>query len=459
MTTIDKDLDVRDTWLGIRQIKSNYTPQPYHRINTQGSHIHHSNRAQEAANYLKKEQWGKQEQQSTSTEEAQRVIPKGGAVRTESENQFDLKPITVKEIRTTIHKLKRRKAPGPDSIPMEIFKEFDEESLNEVREIMQEWWDNEDIPTDELKARVVLIYKKGNTSKYENYRPISLLNSMYKIFAAIFQKRLARGIDKFIQQTQYGFRKAKSTTDALFLTRRIAEYGEKTTNDVILLLLDWEKAFDKIDREKMHNAMESLGINIKYRNIIKSLYKNTQFKVEIDGVESEWEQQATGIRQGCPLSPYLFILVMTVMFDEIHKELGATLIEKRIPGVTFDEILYADDTICIGTDTKSINKFLKAIEEKGKEFGLKLNQTKCEVVTSMRNPNVHFKDGTRVKIVEEAKYLGCHINEQSDYRKELGKRISIAMITLKKLDIFWLHSNCPASSSYKRQMRSHVQKK
>ena len=190
--------------------------------------------------------------------------------------------------------------------------------------------------------------------------------------------------------------------------------------------------------------MESLGINIKYRNIIKSLYKNTQFKVEIDGVESEWEQQATGIRQGCPLSPYLFILVMTVMFDEIHKELGATLIEKRIPGVTFDEILYADDTICIGTDTKSINKFLKAIEEKGKEFGLKLNQTKCEVVTSMRNPNVHFKDGTRVKIVEEAKYLGCHINEQSDYRKELGKRISIAMITLKKLDIFWLHSNCPA---------------
>ena len=134
----------------------------------------------------------------------------------------------------------------------------------------------------------------------------------------------------------------------------------------MLLLLDWEKAFDRITRDKLQEAMESIGINPKLRNIIKALYKNTQFKTEIDGVESEWETQETGIRQGCPLSPYLFIIVMTVMFSEIHKEMGATLIEKRVDGIAFDEILYADDTICIGTDTKTLNMFLKAIEGKGK---------------------------------------------------------------------------------------------
>ena len=64
-------------------------------------------------------------------------------------------------------------------------------------------------------------------------------------------------------------------------------------------------------------------------------------------------------------SPYLFIIVMTVMFNEIHKELGTTLIEKRVDGITVGEILYADDTICIGTDTKTLNRFLKAIEGKG----------------------------------------------------------------------------------------------
>lgn len=85
--------------------------------------------------------------------------------------------------------------------------------------------------------------------------------------------------------------------------------------------------------------MESIGINIKLRNIMKALYKNTQFETEIDGVESEWQTQKTGIRQGCPLSPYLFIIVMSVMFHEIHKELGATLIERRIEGITFDDFV------------------------------------------------------------------------------------------------------------------------
>ena len=97
----------------------------------------------------------------------------------------------------------------------------------------------------------------------------------------------------------------------------------------------------------------------KIINVIKSWYKDTKFKVEIEGESSEWMAQETGIRQGCPLSPYLFIIVMTVMFSEIHKELGATLIEKRVDGIAFDEILYADDTICTGTDTKTLNMFLE----------------------------------------------------------------------------------------------------
>ena len=87
-----------------------------------------------------------------------------------------------------VKKIKRRKAPGPDEIPMEIFKEMDEENLEEILKLPNQWWKDEDIPTETLKARIVLIYKKGCTSSYENYRPISLPNSLYKIFAAILQK-------------------------------------------------------------------------------------------------------------------------------------------------------------------------------------------------------------------------------------------------------------------------------
>ena len=103
-------------------------------------------------------------------------------------------------------------------------------------------------------------------------------------------------------------------------------------NKLIMTLLDWEKAFDKVDREGMFIALERMNVDEKIINIIKQLYKRTEFKVEIDGVQSEWEEQCTGIRQGCPLSPYLFLIVMTVMFHDIKERVQIGHIQHRIPG-------------------------------------------------------------------------------------------------------------------------------
>ena len=127
----------------------------------------------------------------------------------------------------------------------------------------------------DLEARVVLIFKKGNTEDLKNYRPISLLNTLYKIFAAIIQRRLAKHLDKHLQKTQYGFRKDKSTADAIQCVRRMADYGEQTKGtglNIILVLLDLEKAFDKIDREELMLALQRLGVPDKYTRIITNLY-------------------------------------------------------------------------------------------------------------------------------------------------------------------------------------------
>ena len=134
---------------------------------------------------------------------------------------------------------------------MEIFQEMNNECLQEIANLLNQWWTEEDIPIETLKARVVLIYKKGDTGKYENYRPISLLNTLYKRCAAILQRRIPRTLDKHLQTTQYGFRKDKSTADAIHLIRRVIEYGASTSNQLHLLLLDWEKAFDKVDHKAL----------------------------------------------------------------------------------------------------------------------------------------------------------------------------------------------------------------
>ena len=100
------------------------------------------------------------------------------------------------------------------------------------------------------KARVVMIFKKGDSSKLEKHRPISLLNAAYKIFAAILKRRIEGNLDKDLQKTQFGFRKDKSTSNAIYLIRRLIDKGERSQKQIHLVLLDWEKAFDKLTHNR-----------------------------------------------------------------------------------------------------------------------------------------------------------------------------------------------------------------
>ena len=266
---------------------------------------------------------------------------------------------------------------------------------------------------------------------------------MYKIFAAVRHSRLSDGLDKHIHKTQFGFRKGKGTADAIQCVRRAAEHGEQTKTKTILVLLDWEKAFDKVSRQGLFSALDRMAVDVKIQKVIQALYAKPMFKVENDGIESGWYEQKTGIRQGCPLSPYLFLIVMTVMFHDVHKDDSMRVALKRIPGADFDEVMYADDTICMSTDTKVINDTLAKIEREGAKIGLKLNRLKCELLHTGERADVHFSDGVKVKRKTEVRYLGCMLNDKADVKKEVSARIASCMGTLKKLDLFWRHSDCP----------------
>ena len=109
----------------------------------------------------------------------------------------------------------------------------------------------QETPTELTQAEVFSLYKKGKTSSLENYRPISLLNTIYKIYAALILARLQDGLDPYLHATQYGFRKHKGTADAIHIIRKILAKGEIANTKTFLVLLDWEKAFDKITHEAL----------------------------------------------------------------------------------------------------------------------------------------------------------------------------------------------------------------
>ena len=176
---------------------------------------------------------------------------------------------------------------------------MNEEVKCEVLAMLKQWWIGKHISTEQLKARVVMLFKKGDTSNLSNYRPIALLNAIYKIIASIIQKRLAETLDPKLQKTQYGFRKQKSTSHAIHIIRRIIDMGERKKSDTrttrnnptTLLLLDWEKAFDKVSQEGLFEAMSRMNIDEKIIRLTKQLYKNLSFYVEMVGKQSGWKNR------------------------------------------------------------------------------------------------------------------------------------------------------------------------
>ena len=221
--------------------------------------------------------------------------------------------------------------------------------------------------------------------------------------------------------------------DAIHLIRRVLEFGESTQNKLYPVLLDWEKAFDKVDRTQLFNSMKRMGVDQKLIDITKSLYRETVFCVELDGYTSDWLPQNTGIRQGCPLSPYLFLIVMTTLFYDVHQKLDHKLRRHRVPGADFDEVTYADDTICITRSIETMNDFIKSIEEEGIKYGMKLNKTKCELITNNPNARIIFPDNSLVKKHRTATYLGCEIGIKTTNREEISKRFAASMAIMTKI--------------------------
>jgi hypothetical protein len=156
-----------------------------------------------------------------------------------------------------------------------------------------------------------MIFKKGDPSSCDNYRPISLLQIGYKLFAIILLQRLRdAGAQEQIWPTQFGFKQKYGTTDALFIARRVIEeiWGMRDGKGVFLAL-DWAKVFDSISPDAMARALIRFGCPPKVVAIISEIYKRRTFVVHDNGCCSDRKIQHYGICQGCPLSPFLFTIV------------------------------------------------------------------------------------------------------------------------------------------------------
>ena len=302
-------------WRHARRLKKGFQERK-RRLVVGGKQVPWSQTHEAFAKHLSNTQWGP----SAVTEDEIEILQQTTPLAPQDTSRTHL--FTMEEMQTAIAKLRKGRAPGPDGLRPDLIRMLDHYGEQQLLEIYNQCWVTKTIPEDWKKAIAVSFYKgKGDDADASNYRPISLLNTTYKVYAAMLQERLANKYDGQLRNTQYGFRRERSTAQPLFILRRLQDYSARTGVPFHCLFIDWKQAFDKLDHSSMLIALKRLGVHQHYIDVVQDIYTDPKFyTVGIKGEQCHATPH-TGIGQGCPLSPYLFIMVRSVVFKTSFNKL------------------------------------------------------------------------------------------------------------------------------------------
>ena len=287
--------------------------------------------------------------------------------------------LTVSERFAALQGMARRKAPGCDGLPMEFYLKFWDVLGPDLVAVLNSCYGSGSPTLSQRRGVISLSFKKGDRLDPRNWRPISLLNVDYKLAARVIAGRLLKVIHLVVANDQTCGVPGRYIGENVAFLRDVVEYAESSNCSVAILSLDQEKAFDRVEWSFMRATLLKMGFGASFVHWVDLFYCDVQSSVNVNGYVSPFFSLSRGVRQGCPLSPLLYVLVAEVLACNIRANpciTGLSLPGSSQPLSPISQ--YADDTSLVLSSDASIKASFEtyALFERGS--GSKLNLSKSK---------------------------------------------------------------------------------
>ena len=355
------------------------------------------------------------------------------------------------ELASAVKKLKSGKAGGSSGILPEMVKAgcCREEFLTALLDLVHTVWEQWQVPRDWSDAILIPIPKKGDLSRCDNWRGISLLEVVGKVMARILQERLQQVAEDELPESQCCFRRGRGCSDMTFVIRQLVEKSVEHHSKQFLVFVDLKKAYDSVPRAVLWLALEKLGVPASVVELVKSFHVNMRARLSINGQLMEEEVEVeNGLRQGCTLAPTLFNLYACLVMERraarvrdfegvgtsMFCKLDGKLFRRSTRGsqqVQLTECQFADDAALLATTRIGAERAILTYIDVAKSFGLTVSLPKTKLMVT----GVGVEEGDvapiavhdeLIECVDQFPYLGSVVSSNGRIDEEVDYRIAKA---------------------------------
>ena len=324
------------------------------------------------------------------------------------------------EVQHAVKQMKNNKAPGDDGVVIDIVKEGGEVLYKQLSRLFTNCLRQRTIPKEWNNAIIILLHKKGDVKDINNYRPISLLSHMSKLFTKVIKNRIEKQLDINQAREQAGFRSGYSTSDHLQVITQLVQKSNEYELPMCFIFVDYEKAFDSVEHCGIINAIKEHQINSVYIETLINIYNSGTSVIRLDKESNKFPIQK-GVRQGDTLSPKLFNAGLEQVFRMLNWDnTGIT-----INGEKLNHLRFADDIVLISNNGEEAQEMLNELNRESNKLGMKINMKKTKVMYNDYTNIIPVHVGTQeVEKVNDYVYLGQLVTMKNDKSDEIKRRIA-----------------------------------